>query len=513
VALILVVLVLWQLLAPSPPVERIRVAVVPFANQTEEDLEKVRLMLTHMLLLELAASPNIQVFPYDRLLEITRGIESEGKDISSPEAIRAVVDYSDARFVVVPAMHAIGNTVMVSAEFRDTQTGESVGSTKAERSRSGSAEDTLYSMLGDLAEGIQKQFQDLGGQEEYQPLPQGRRPRTASAAIQLNEGQNAFAQGDYGRALDSFQRVVEEDPSYALAHAWMGQIYGLLGHDDRARAVSEQATRLISPHTPINEAYFIEANLAERRYDFSAAEQKYLELIRLYANDPVWHYHLARIYGQQGLYAKALNSYQEALHRDSKYIVAYQHLGTLYSRTRDYDQALSHTQKALNLYRALRNREGEARALLDLANIFRLRRNIQEAKSSAELALQLFASLENQFGVLEATKRLGDAYFSEGELKQARQYYEHVLAETGSAILRTRSCGQQRATQQPVGGSHHDELGCHLPPGRKLGEGHGVLRAQPSPAAGSRRIQGLAGVAGKSSSPVQPQRTPHRVRA
>ena len=208
----------------------------------------------------------------------------------------------------------------------------------------------------------------------------------------------------------------------------MGQVYGLLGHDDRARAVSEQATRLISPHTPINEAYFIEANLAERRYDFSAAEQKYLELIRLYPNDPVWHYHLARVYGQQGLYAKGLNSYQEALSRDSKYIVAYQHLGTLYSRTRDYDQALSHTQKALNLYRALRNREGEARALLDLANVFRFQGNIQEAKETAQSALQIFTELRNQFGILEAKARLGNVYYSEGKFKQARGYYEQVLA-------------------------------------------------------------------------------------
>jgi tetratricopeptide (TPR) repeat protein/predicted Ser/Thr protein kinase len=433
VVLALVAVAVWRVLLPTPrPVERIRVAALPFANLTgDERLERYRLTLAQMLVLDLTGSPNIRIFPYERLLEIIRGFEAEGKDVSSPNAIRAVAAYSNSQFVLVPAMFAVGNTWRVSVEFRDAQTGEMVGAAKVERALSGSAEDTLYSMLGQLEDGIQAYFKKAGRGAEYQPRPEGSRPQTAIAALHLTEGRTAFAQGKYAEALNSFQMVIKEDPRFALAFAWMGQIYGLLGYDNKARELSQQAAQLITSETPVTDAYFIEANLAERKYDYSAAEAKYRELIRLYPDDPVWHAALAGVYEKQGQYQKAITSYQEALRRDSNYSVAHQELGVLYTRTDNLPQALTHVQKVLNLYRALGNREGEASALVVLAEALRLKGEHQQAKDSAQSALQLFHRSQNEFGVLWATKLLGDIRFNEGDYKEARRYYQQVVSASG----------------------------------------------------------------------------------
>ena len=209
--------------------------------------------------------PPPPALPYEGLLDITRGFETQGKDISSPEVIEALANYSDSQVVVVPTMFAVGSTARVQVEFRDAIAGETVGGTKVERVLSGSAEETFYSMLGELAEGIQQHFKDMGRGEDYRPLPEGSRPKTVAAALHLTEGRNSAAQGNYAQALNSFQLAVNEDPGFALAYAWVGQIYGLLGYDDKARDFSEQAAQLISAQTPITDAYFIEANLAERK--------------------------------------------------------------------------------------------------------------------------------------------------------------------------------------------------------------------------------------------------------
>jgi tetratricopeptide (TPR) repeat protein len=433
VALVLLSAGLWNFFGPVPPPrERVRIAVVPFVNQTgDERLEEFRLTLTQILTHDLAESPNIRVLPYERLLDITRGFKTQGEDISSPEVIKALANYSNSQFVVVPIMFAVGSTARVQVEFRDAIAGERVGGTKVERVLSGSAAETFYSMLEELAGGIQQHFKDMGRGEDYRLRPEGSRPKTVAAALHLTKGRNASAQGNYAQALTSFQLAVNEDPGFALAYAWMGQIYGLLGYDDKARDHSEQAAQLISAQTPITDAYFIEANLAERKYNYSAAKEKYGELIRLYPDEPVWHAGLAEVYGKQGQYQKAIASYQEALRRDSTYIVAHKQLGSLYTRVSDYPRALEYAQKARDICRILDNQEGEAEALLVLGNALRIKGESQLAQQNFEAALAIFKKLRNEFGIVHARKLLGDVYFAEGKLRQALAFYQDALARSG----------------------------------------------------------------------------------
>jgi len=429
VVLFLVLVTLYFFPRPTP---RIRVAVLPFANRTGDvQLERFRLTLTYMLMLDLAGSPNIRLLPYERLLEIIHGVEAQGHGISTPEAKRALADYSNAQFVVVPAMFGIGSTFGLSAEFQDAQKGESVGATHVLGELSKSGEDTLYNALDDLVEEIQKHFKRAGPAKDYQPPPKGSRPKTVAAAFYFTEGSNAFAEGNYAQALNSFQRVVKEDPGFALAHFWMSRIYGLLGYDDKARPLSEKAAQLISAQTPIIDAHFIEANLAERKYDYSTARDKYLELVRLYPDEPLFHTALGAVYAKQEQYQEAIASYHEALRKDSNYGLASQQLASLYSAAGDVSTAVSQGQKALSLYQALRNRAGEASALVTLGQLFQGQGKYQQAREHAASALEMFERLGNKLGVMQAAHLLGNILYREGDFSGARRSYTRVLATRG----------------------------------------------------------------------------------
>ena len=451
VMLLVVAAVLWRLIS-RPSAERIRVAVLPFRNQTgDARLDAFRLTLTQILVLDLTGSPNIQVLPYERLVEITRGFEGEGKDISSPEALQAISSYSNSRFLVVPTMFAVGSALRVSAEFRDAQTLETAGAARVERVRSGPAEEIVYTMLDELANQIQVHFKNVSRGGVAWPRPEVSRPKTVMAGFHYTEGKNAFAQGNFAQALNSFERVTDEDPTFALAYARLGQIYGMLGYDDKARALSEKAAQLIRPETPVIAAYFIQANLAERKYDYAAAEEKYLDLIRLYPDDPESYASLAAAYEKQAQYQKAISYYQQALGRDRNYNVAYQELGSLYAKTGDFSQAVTYEQKALGLYRALFNREGEANASIYLGEVYRQKGEYQQARGLAESAWNLCQRLKNEFGALRALKLLGDTLLSAGDLEQARHTYEQILSTSGE-IRNNRLVAQ---TLMNIGVSYH----------------------------------------------------------
>jgi len=438
-AVLLAVLILlasaitWRGWLPkAPPVDRVRIAVLPLNNQTgNSDLQRFRLTMTQMLVLDLTGSPNVQVLPYERLLEITEGYEAQGKNLYHPESVQAIANFSNSRFVVVPSVFAVGNTLRVSAEYRDSQTGETVGSTKVEKTISHSAEETLYAVLDQLADGIQAYFKEVGAGQDYRPRPEESRPRNLAAAFEFTEAKNAEARGNFAQVLHAYQRVIEADPGFAMAYARMGRIYALLGYDDKAKALAQQAAQRIQPQTPVIDAYYIEASLAERDYNFAAAEEKYRELIRIYPDDPDLYLALASVQEKRGQYAQAIQQYREALRLDSSFIVAYQQLGALYGRTGDNDQAFSYGTQALGLYRALGKAEGEAATLVDLGNVFRVKGEYRQARAHGQSALALFQKLGNEFGKLRASKLLGDILHSEGKFEEARSFYQGVLSTSG----------------------------------------------------------------------------------
>ncbi|MCI0354105.1 MAG: tetratricopeptide repeat protein [Acidobacteria bacterium] len=449
-----VAVVTWRAFQPVVPAQRIRVAVLPFSNQTgNASLERFRMTLTQMMVLDLTGSPNIQVLSYERLLELNRGFEAGGKDIYQPEAIQAVANYSGSRFVVVPSMFAAGNTMRLSAEFRDPRSGETAATAKVERPLSGSPEETFYSMQDELAGRIQDYFKDAGPGQDYEVRSPAARPRSVAAAYDYTEGRNAIAQGNYARAIGFLKRAIDSDPEFALAYARMGQVYGTLGYDDRARPLAEKASQLIRPETPVIDALFIQANLAERVYDFSEAERKYLERIRLYPDDPDAHAGLASVLMRQGRYAEAISRSQEALRLDPNYVVAHGYLGDLYARTGAFQKAVEHGQRALQLCRAIGNREAEADVLLGLGEIHLLSGELPKALQMGQEALRLAQSLAYESSILSAEKFLGDVLASQAKYEEARRHYLAVI-ETSAEVRNNRL---QAQTLMNVGVTHWNQ--------------------------------------------------------
>lgn len=419
-----------RLHAPQPPAERVRMAVLPFANKTgNQQLNQLGSVLTITLLHDLAGSPTVRVLSYERLLEITSGLKATGKDVSSSEALRTVADYSNSQFVVTPTMFRVGDTFRVDAEIRDPRTGETVAILKFERTLSRSADETLYSMVGELGNAIQEQFRKGQGWH-FRRRPELSRTNSVSAAFHWEKGTKAFAQGDFAEALAALNRAVSEDPQFALAYAWMGRTYGILGYDRQALEFSEKAAQAIAAPTPAIDTYFIEANLFERRYDYQSAENKYLELIRLYPDDPVWHDSLAAVYEKQGKLNEAIASESAAISKDSRYITGYRNISTLYTRVNDYFRAIENAQKAFELSHALGSQEGEAEALCVLGTAFWEAGRTPEAEQNIRRALAIFKNLRDESGMVRMYKSLGDIYAVEGKLDEAAHFYREALSRS-----------------------------------------------------------------------------------
>jgi len=127
---------------------------------------------------------------------------------------------------------------------------------------------------------------------------------TALAAI------DAFYEWDWPGARREFERALELNPEYPLAHHWFGVAYWVpMGRYDQALAHLRQARKLDSQsliiQTDLGWVYYV-----MRRYDQAIVE--YDSVIKRDAGFVPAHYFLSLAYERRGLYSQALAELRES---------------------------------------------------------------------------------------------------------------------------------------------------------------------------------------------------------
>ena len=186
-----------------------------------------------------------------------------------------------------------------------------------------------------------------------------RRPTENAEAWQL------YAQGRYlwnrrtgddiRKAIQFFEKAVEIDPSFALAHAWLANCYVLGGnyqgsvHEvmSKARASALQALKL---DETLAEAH---AALAQVRlfydWDFSEAERGFKRAIDLKPSYETAHHWYAVMLALAGKFPDAIKRIKLAGDLDPSSRIIRKDAGLIYYLARDYDAAIRECLKTLEL--------------------------------------------------------------------------------------------------------------------------------------------------------------------
>lgn len=189
--------------------------------------------------------------------------------------------------------------------------------------------------------------------------------RFASARPVNPEAHEAYLKGRYHwnkrsregvyKSLEYFQRAIEIDPTYALAHSGMADAYSILGEGElapreawpKARAASLKALEI---DETLGEAH---ASLALVEwyddFDWAGAERDFKRAIELnpnYATAHQWH----------GLYLSAMGRSEEAIAEEQRAQeldplspIMYRAAGVVFHNARRYDEAIEQCRKALEL--------------------------------------------------------------------------------------------------------------------------------------------------------------------
>jgi serine/threonine protein kinase/tetratricopeptide (TPR) repeat protein len=431
----------------SWPVLRVPVAIVPVINHTGyPELDQYRLALTAELEDQLADISNIRVLPHQRLLEIVRAFQADGRDISGRDALHTIATQSRSRMIIVPILVRESNGWKMRLEFRDPQTAANAGVYETTPIVSALSKETVYRLTARLAPAIFAQFATHGPRRAaiahrlWFDVLVGRAPaespprlRSLEAAKAFEDGVSANEQFEFAAARDAFAKAAELDPMNPIPLAWQSRLAALLRHDQDAMETAERARLLLKTDTRDLDRLFVEAVAAEAHREQATAAARYHALVAHQPDEPAWLIELGGYLDRQGETMGAVDAFHRALSIDDTLIRPHLELCRLYSPSRLNEATLArrHGERALESYRTIGHASGEAQARFCLTDVLRAGNEAEraEARKQARAALALMQALKYRFGLGRAYNYLSLVALADSNPAEAKTLLEQTLTE------------------------------------------------------------------------------------
>lgn len=164
--------------------------------------------------------------------------------------------------------------------------------------------------------------------------------------VDFQAGLDYFKQGDYARAVVSFEKAVQRYPESSIAYYNLGISAVRNGHKYEGRVYLEKATSL---NPRMSEVYLALAEVYFSEGDWDGARRAAEDAINLEPGNPKGYYNLGLIIYKSGRMGEALDSFLMAIKLDPGFSSAYYQAGLAYVAENQFKKALNCFEKFLEL--------------------------------------------------------------------------------------------------------------------------------------------------------------------
>lgn len=214
------------------------IAVVPFQVTGSDELEIWREGMVDLLSNSLDGVGGYRAIDARTVLARWREQVREGEPGDLQQALRAA-GATGARYALVGSVVGLGPNVRLVTNIYDLNSGEEVAQGQAE----GRAEDVL-ALTDDLAVGTMRSLLQAVGREGAGDLTAETLTTSSLPALRdFLEGEKHYRRGEFAEAVQSFERAVASDTTFAIAYIRLSEAYGWLEDQNSQRMMEygEQA--------------------------------------------------------------------------------------------------------------------------------------------------------------------------------------------------------------------------------------------------------------------------------
>jgi eukaryotic-like serine/threonine-protein kinase len=297
------------------------VLIGPFDNRTAEAVFDQTLQ--RALMIELEQSPYLQTVSEATVRQTLQMMQQPAGRTPAPPLWREVCQRLDAQTLVTGSIAPLGQAYVIAVDAIRCSSGDTVAAEQVQADRRERVLDAVQRAASGLRRRLGEPRRSI---ENYdQPIEQA---TTASleALRFYTAAHDLVDNGDARDAIPLFERAIEIDPMFAIAHARLSTVYRNIEVFDRANAHARRAYELRDRTTQREKLYIEQRYFADVLGDWARLEDAMHVLQHTFPRETTGYINLATLYGAQARLDDAIAETRAAIAVDPRDRLAYDNL-------------------------------------------------------------------------------------------------------------------------------------------------------------------------------------------
>jgi len=327
----------------------VTLAVVGFENQTgDSTYNYLRKAIPNLLITNLEQSKTVRVTTWERMHDLLKQTHKEKIEIINKDLGFELSEQAEVDAIVVGSFVKAGDVFVTDVKVLDARTKKML---KSANIKSNGLASILNSQIDYLSEEIVKGVGLTAKEMESVKLRIADVSTTSMEAYNLFlKGREEFYRSYYIEALKFFEKAIQIDSTFAVAHLFTGlALNNILEY--RKGDISFSMAEKYKDHATDKAKSYIEAIYElEVNRNIEKSTKIFEEGAAEYPKEKFIHFWLGYIYTFQGKFISAQKEYSEVLKLDPDYELIYKYIAESYAKQGEYEKALENMNKFVSMF-------------------------------------------------------------------------------------------------------------------------------------------------------------------
>ena len=343
VAVVIAGVVYWRSRGNSKLSEKDSILVADFVNTTGDPVFDGT--LKQALAVQLEQSPYLNVVPDQTVRKALKFMGRNADERIAGTVAREICEREHIKAMLSGSIATLGSQYVVALDATNCATGDSL----AREQVTAAAKEAVLPAVGKAASSLRGKLGESLASIQKFDTPVTEATTSSLEALKAYAAADALRNGGgEAESIPQFQRAIELDPNFAMAHARLSAVYNNLGEEDKSVAEAKKAFDL-RDRVSERERFYIDDHYYTASGDIEKQKENLELAIRTYPNDSSAYANLALINNlYYGRFETAIQLGNEFTRLEPGAPFGYAHTAQSYMALNRLEEARSTLQRAMD---------------------------------------------------------------------------------------------------------------------------------------------------------------------
>ena len=353
VALAVIAVIIWQLILQkeavfTPKIEN-SVAIINFENLTgDKNYDIYKKSIPNLLITSLENTGYFYVVTWERMRDLLKQMGKKDVEFIDSDLGFELCRREGIKALVLGSLNKAGDVFVTDVKVLDVETKRLLRSAS---SRGEGVDSILVTQIDELSRDIS---QGVGISEQKIEATQQQITDVTTTSMEAYKnfliGKEYYEKNYVEEAHQYLKKATELDSTFAVAHLYLGYVYGAMGNTPASNTYYSKAKQYSIKSTEKERLYIKAAYTGSVEQDLDKQFNIIEQIARKYPKEKLVYSYFGNYYDNKHLYDKAIEEFNKALQLDPNDGYALQGLANTYINSEDYENALKYLSKYASFF-------------------------------------------------------------------------------------------------------------------------------------------------------------------